>query len=361
MSRTLLIARWSAAGLAILLGLALAAALLWRAEAQARNTAAARITAANGIAEAGYVEIGGLAQWVTIRGRDRANPILLVLDGGPGYATSPFAPSPLERDFTVVRWDQPGAGRTFARAGRRVDPRLTEDDFARFGIEVAEHARRRLGQPKVGLLATSWGTLIGLRMVRARPDLFYAYVGAGQVVDGRRAEDLAYRRVLAKAAARNDRDALRKLRRIGPPPFASQDELSVQRLIAMGYEAGAPDSWSIARAVLTAPGYSLADARNWIDGFLTSTRTFYEMRRGRDAPALGFAFDVPIFIFQGDQDDFTPHALAAEYFDRVRAPRKAFVSVAGAGHFAIASHAPQLRRLLLDEVRPLAAAGGTDQ
>ena len=361
MSRILRIARWSAAGLALLVTLTIAAAFLWRADAQARNAAAARIASPNGIDEAGYVELNGVAQWVTLRGQDRANPILLVLDGGPGYATSPFAPSPLERDFTVVRWDQPGAGRTFGRAGRKVDPRLSEDDFARYGIQVAEHARRRLGQRKVALLATSWGTIIGLRMVRARPDLFYAYVGAGQVADGRRGEDLGYRQVLARAMARRDERALRELRRIGAPPFDSQAELSVQRTIAMTYEAGAPTGWAIARDVLGAPGYSLSDARNWFDGFRTSTRTFYEMRRNRDAQALGLDFQTPVFIFQGDQDDFTPHALAAEYFDRVRAPRKGFVSVAGAGHFAVASHAPQLLRLLLDEVRPLAAAGGTDQ
>lgn len=347
---------YSAAGLAAAVALGVGGGLAWRADAQARNAAAARISDPRGVEEAGYLDIAGTAEWITIRGRDRENPILMILDGGPGYATSPFAPSPWEGDFTVVKWDQPGAGRTFGRAGRKVDARLTEDDFASHGIAVAEHASRRLGGRKVGLLATSWGTMIGPRMIQRRPDLFYAYVGAGQVVDGARGEDLAYRQVLAKALAQGDRDAVGKLRRIGPPPFASQDELSVQRLLAMKYEPGAPDGWRIAGGVLTAPGYSLADARNWFDAFTTTTRTFYRMRQQRAAGVVGHDFQVPYFVFQGDQDDFTPHALAAEHFQRVTAPTKAFVTVPGAGHFAVASHVPQLRALLVGRVRPLGLA-----
>lgn len=353
MAHVFRIVRGLAAALVLIVCLGLAAALFWRSAAQARNERAARIASPVGIAEAGYIRVGGHDHWVTIRGEDRRNPVLLILDGGPGYATSPFAPSPWERNFTVVHWDQPGAARTFARAGRKVDARLTEDDFADFGVALTEYARRRLGQEKVGILATSWGTLIGLRMIRERPDLFYAYVGAGQVVDGGRGEAIGYRQVMAKARRLDDGQAVKALQRIGPPPFASQEELSVQRTLATQYETGAPSGWRIARSLLTAPGYTILDVRNWFDGFLTSTRTFYEMRRARAAVKLGVDFHVPVFIFQGVEDDFTPHDLAREYFNQIRAPQKLFVSVPGAGHFAASSHLPELRELLLERVRPL--------
>ncbi len=49
-----------------------------------RNAQDYAITAPNGIDESRYVEIGGIEQWITIRGEDRGNPVLLFLHGGPG-------------------------------------------------------------------------------------------------------------------------------------------------------------------------------------------------------------------------------------------------------------------------------------
>src|SRR4051794_9975964 len=73
------------------------------------------ITSPNGVERAEKVRIGGIDQWVTIRGRDRRNPVLLVLHGGPGYVLNPmnwwFQPG-WEEYFTVVEWDQRGAGKT---------------------------------------------------------------------------------------------------------------------------------------------------------------------------------------------------------------------------------------------------------
>ena len=42
-----------------------------------RNAEHFAIKSKNGIDEASYVPIGGIEQWVTIRGEDRANPVLL--------------------------------------------------------------------------------------------------------------------------------------------------------------------------------------------------------------------------------------------------------------------------------------------
>jgi hypothetical protein len=55
-----------------------------------RNARNYAITTPNGIDEATYVEIGGIEQWITIRGEDRKNPVLFFLHGGPGDATNPW-------------------------------------------------------------------------------------------------------------------------------------------------------------------------------------------------------------------------------------------------------------------------------
>ena len=78
-----------------------------------RSAADYAISTPNGIDEARYLKVGGIEQWVTIRGEDRANPVVLVLHGGPGDATNPWGHAgfrPWLKTYTVVQWDQRGAG-----------------------------------------------------------------------------------------------------------------------------------------------------------------------------------------------------------------------------------------------------------
>lgn len=141
-----------------------------------------RITSPDGVQESYKVRIGGIEQWLYVRGQDRANPLLLFVHGGPA---SPAAPSlwqfqrPLEEYFTVVQWDQRGAGRTFLDN----DPDAVADSiriqrYVDDAIEVAEHLRQRYGKRKLVLVGHSWGTVVGMHAALRRPDLFHAYVGA---------------------------------------------------------------------------------------------------------------------------------------------------------------------------------------
>ena len=165
--------------------------LAYRVWRQNRRERLLAITSPDGIDEAMFIPVGGAEQWITIRGRDRANPVILVVHGGPGAANAPFAPLflPYEKDYTLVQWDQPGAGKTFGRAGDQIASGLRIENVAAQGVEVAEYIERHLNKPKVILLGWSWGSIIGIEMARARPDLFVAYVGTGQASTCKRAKE----------------------------------------------------------------------------------------------------------------------------------------------------------------------------
>src|SRR4029450_6124092 len=69
-----------------------------------------------GLATLERVRIGGCDQWILERSEDATNPGVLFLHGGPG--TSQLASNRrntrhLERYFTVVNWDQRGAGKSY--------------------------------------------------------------------------------------------------------------------------------------------------------------------------------------------------------------------------------------------------------
>jgi pimeloyl-ACP methyl ester carboxylesterase len=97
-----------------------------------------------------FVSIGGIDQWVSIKGEDPGNPVLLVVHGGPGEAQWPAAEryKPWEKAFTVVQWDQRGAGHTYGRYGAHT-PDVTLDRIAKDGIEVAEYLCRTLGKKEI--------------------------------------------------------------------------------------------------------------------------------------------------------------------------------------------------------------------
>jgi pimeloyl-ACP methyl ester carboxylesterase len=140
------------------------------------------------IEEGYFATINGIEQWITIRGRDPRNPILLFLHGGPGAAQSGTAPlfAPWEESFTIVQWDQPMSGATYAKnIGKDVGP-LTVERYTRDGIVVVEHVLKRLGARKLVLMGASWGSELGLIIADRRPDLIAAYVGTAQAVSGTR-------------------------------------------------------------------------------------------------------------------------------------------------------------------------------
>jgi pimeloyl-ACP methyl ester carboxylesterase len=170
------------------------------------------------IEEARFLPLGGIQQWVTIRGADRRNPALLILHGGPGDAQSPLVSTyaPLEQDFVVVQWDQRGAGKTLGHAG--ASPQSTSLELlTRDGIELTEYIRNYLHTNNVVLIGHSWGSFLGVHIVKRRPELFRAFVGTAQVVSWRGIVETQYQYTLDRARAEPNASAVTELEALGIP------------------------------------------------------------------------------------------------------------------------------------------------
>jgi pimeloyl-ACP methyl ester carboxylesterase len=324
---------------------------------RSRNTKQFAIHSAKGIDEASFVPIGGIEQWITIRGRDRDNPVLLFLHGGPGDVTNPwtFALFALwEKQFTVVQWDQRGAGRTLRKSGPGVASSITLPRMVEDGIELSDYLRKRLGKEKIIIVAHSFGSIVGLQMVRAKPELFYAYVGTAQVADNAKNYFVAYEELLKKARAVSNQDAIDDLTRVGPPPYKSGEGYAVQRRWANSFEGADQFLFGTLGLTLVAPGNSVQDLYDSADGQDLSGEQLVPQTRSIGAKELGREFSVPIFFFQGAEDFTTPTALARNYLESIKAPRKAFVPIQGGGHFAVFMNSKQFLQELAERVRPLA-------
>jgi pimeloyl-ACP methyl ester carboxylesterase len=301
------------------------------------------------VEEAGFVPIGGIDQFVTIRGDDASNPVLLLVHGGPGDVQSPFVSeyAPYERAFTLVQWDQRGAGRTYGRYGEAT-PDLTLDTVVRDGLELAEYLTRHLHKSKIILWGHSWGTVIGADMARRRPALFAVLVGTGQVGSWDRGIGYQHELVLAKARDSGDRALLETLDSLEPfDPRDLQDFLAVNR--PMRTHLGTADSvWlaGIRQRItdVTTPEEPAAIG----SGMNFSGATLFPTQVQEDLFSTAPNFEIPFVVIQGQHDLFTPTPVAIDYFEHVQAPRKELRVIEGAGHFVLVTHQDEVLAALLE-------------
>ena len=308
-----------------------------------------------------YIEIGSIRQWVTIHGDDKANPVLLFIHGGPGGALSPFSQAVFgdwERSFTIAQWDQPGAGRTFGQTGEQIASRLTIDRVVSDGIEVAEEILRRTGKGKLILLGGSWGSVIGMEMASRRPDLFFCYVGASQLISSQAAYQETYATLVSRVSDALEPDELEQLKAIGPPPWESFRSFGLMTRIARSYEERQtePDQ---PLDELWANDYSEEDKATWFEGNDFSQVHFFGLNLDGELPNVDLAvtvkkLDVPVFVFQGAEDIRTPANLVQQFLDGLDAPRKELVILEGGGHDLDFQINGVLLAQLQSRVRPLA-------
>ncbi len=318
----------------------------------ARTTAPA-FAAPQAIDERGFVTIGGIEQWIAIQGQSRSNPAILYLHGGPGEAQSPFLDQfkPWESDFTVVNWDQRGAGKTFGRHGAAT-PDMTPERFVEDVCEVAAHVCARLDQKKVILVGQSFGSLLGVQAILRRPELFHAYVGTAQVVSiPATIIDLA-RYARQKAAEAGDTVTLNALDAAVALPEPAR--LGAMRKASIKWAASVSDlpyTKMIEDFRGHAP-YPVGDVADWVDGVHFSTNTIGPTMITMDMRTLGLDMPVPFFIFQGRDDHVTGAEPARAYAADIRAPAKGYVALDG-GHYACFTDPDQFVGALRTHVLPL--------
>ena len=292
------------------------------------------------VSEAGFVEIGGIRQWVTIDGQDCANPVVLIVHGGPGNPNTPFAHTLFgdwSKRFTVVQWDQRGSGKTYGASKPAEGEVLTVDRLTRDGVEVAQYATQRLGKRTVILMGGSWGSALAVNMAMARPALFHAYVGTAQLANYQLDMKTSYDKTLALARAAGDADALAKLEPLGSPPWTNPRAFGILRRVTRKYEAlksdPPPQGWFTFGPGYDTPAYEADYTAGEDYSFLAFVGLHGDgMGPGIDLRKLGTRFAMPVYMLQGEADLVTPPEVSKAYFDDLTAPKKSFTVLPRTGH-----------------------------
>jgi pimeloyl-ACP methyl ester carboxylesterase len=323
-----------------------------------------KVVSPNGIDQQMEVEIGGTKQWITIRGRDRKNPILLFLHGGPGAPEMPTSwtfQNPWEDYFTVVQWDQRGSGKTYnANDPKKIRPTMSEDRMEQDTQELVQYLRATYHKDKIFVMGHSWGTVLGLRLAAEHPEWLYAYVGMGQMINTVESERLGYNALLKSAEAAHDTQAVKALKGIAPYPEKNGAiplaKINVERnwSVKYGQLSWNRDSYGYYyHATQLSPDYTDADLAAIDKGSDLSLTGLM-----KDFVAVDFTnttdFRCPIILFNGRHDDTVSATLAADWFARVHAPAKKLVWFENAAHMMQIEEPGRVLVHLVEDVRPLA-------
>ncbi len=295
----------------------------------------------NSIAVMEKVKLGGAEEWITIRGKDSRNPVLLFLAGGPGgsqLVLEQRALPELEDRFVVVNWDQPGAGKSY---GAIDHSKLTPDRYITDAHELVLQLRQRFGKDKIYLSGQSWGSALGIMVVQRYPELFHAFIGTGQVVAFLENEVIKYDLALSLAQERGDIELVKKLQQQGAPPYYGNDvlakmmtylnDLNEYRNEHQNSAIAKPKS-NILFDLITSSEYGLYDKVNLSRGELETVGVVFPQLWGVDFRKQAKRLKVPVYFLIGRHDGTTSPKLTEEYFNLLTAPHKELIWFEHSGH-----------------------------
>ena len=320
-----------------------------------------RIPNPQAIDRTAFVELGGVEQFVSIRGRSTTNPVLIVCHGGPALPSLPSSwiwQRGVEDYFTVVNYDQRASGKSAADVDDEID--LSIDRYVADLVELIAWVQGELGVTRVGVLGHSWGSIIGVTLAERRPDLLWGYVGVGQVISGPENEVESFAHAVRSATADQNKDALAELAALGDYPGAQP--LTLERIVVCrkwaqhygGLSAHRSGSAYFTESVALSPYYS-EEQRELIGTGQRATmpRVLSQLLEfdARDRTA----FDVPVLLFLGRHDFTTPTAPVERWIERVTAPSKKVVWFENSAHLCMHEEPGRFVVNLVTLALPLAA------
>jgi pimeloyl-ACP methyl ester carboxylesterase len=316
---------------------------------------------AGSLSEKIHVNINGVEQGMFIKSKDINNPVLLFVHGGPGmpeYWLTQRYPTGLEDHFTVVWWEQRGAGLSYSS---NISPEtMTAEQFISDTLEVTKYLRKRFGKEKIYLMAHSWGSYIGIQAAAREPELYHAYIGVGQISYQIKSEHLAYDYALEYYKKNGNTNMVQRLETAPPtttvPLPVAYDALRDEYMHGAGIGT-TRDMKSVITGVFLPSWqfreYTLGEKVDlWRGKFYSRSREFslWDKMQATDLTQQVAKLEIPIYFFHGKYDYTCAYPLAKDYFEKLEAPVKGFYTFEQSAHSPMFEEPEKMLRILQEDV-----------
>lgn len=280
------------------------------------------------------VSINGAKHQLMIRGKDKNNPILIFVHGGPGFSEIPYVrkyQDILEQKFTIVHYDQRGTGKSyhFFKDYSNLSPELLTDDL----IALTKYIRERFGKNKVLLVGHSFGSYIGMKAAAKAPENYIAYIGIGQTSNFKESELDSLNYCLEEAAKAGNKDDIAKLEKIKVP--VTNGYTLVPRKYIQKYGGGSrltDEHGDYTKGFLMNREYNLLDRVRFELGIQKSVVMIDDLLQ---KPLTSFVkrLEIPCYFHMGQYDYKTSAKAAKNYLNSLIAPKKEFILYLESAHY----------------------------
>ncbi|MFT4413027.1 alpha/beta fold hydrolase [Fredinandcohnia humi] len=313
----------------------------------------------NSVATLENIRLGGVDQWITVRGRNKDLPILLYLHGGPGSpqtgAQQKYNPE-LEEHFLVVNWDQRGSGKSYSP--NVTAESMTINQIVADAYDLVQYLLATYKKPKLFIMGQSVGAAYGLLFINRHPELVYAYVGINQPVYREEEEKRSYNYALEMAKKKQNKKAVKELEHIGFPTsgvYQKIDDMVVQRKWLTKYNGV---TYKI-NAVFVNLSYfmsthlTLKEKVTFMKGFGFSSTNLWDEITSLNFFHLVKEVKVPVFFIAGKHDRIVFPELIEQYYKFVKAEQKQFILFEESGHLACFEEPQRFNEIMIKQVLPL--------
>ena len=287
--------------------------------------------------------------YLRIRTCNENNPVVLFLHGGcgsPDRAQVIEYQSPLAEKFTLVAFDQRGAGYAYdSKEAKSLD--LTKEIYVEDVHNVVDYLKQRFNKDKVIIVGHSFGSVLGVWFAQQYPQDILAYVGVGQCVDYVENEKLSYAWTLKEAERLGDKKSVKILKEIGAPledgKYKENHQKCLMKQRAVLHKLGGATyanrkSYWLELLFHEVPimlkEYSICGMIKYIKGLSYSPNTTLG-RTDPDFMNTAKSLDVPVYLLLGHHDMNCVYTLAEKWFIQLQAPDKKLI------WFENSAHSPQ--------------------
>lgn len=287
-----------------------------------------------------YVNINGIDQFLlhynNMNNINSERPVLLFIHGGPGMSEAIFShafQAGLSDLYTVVHWDQRGAGKTLSK-NKNSYP--TMDELLYDLLLVVKYLKAKYFKEKIVILGHSFGSVLGTLFVLKHPEDVLYYIGAGQVISIIENEKIGYEKLKELIIKAENKKDLEKLGKIGDYPENNYNKPMIKkiqkvRILQGKYKVGM-NFVPILKTLFKSPIFHISDLLSIVKG-MNNNKQLWDYLFSHSLYEEPFDYEVPVYYIVGERDFQAPNTIAISYFNTINAPLKEYFTIEDAGHF----------------------------